>query len=241
MILSKIALLLIFLNRSYQDSNFCQTYPPPQMNRSYLSRSFVNRPVLLLTAYRPEVAPLWSQGPHYKRLELQTLNSDLSIRLLRNILGGMKLEPGLEEAIFSKTGGNPFFVEEIVRELLEREDIIKKDDHYVCKQSIDHLSIPTTVKGVLAARIDRLNEDLKETMQVASVIGRNFALKLLKCVIEMGTDLERNLNNLVELEILYEKTLYPELEYLFKHALAWDAVYNSILLKKRNQLYPWLC
>ena len=204
---------------------------------SYLSRSFVNRPVLLLSAYRPEVAPHWSQGTRYKKLELQTLNSDLSIRLLRNILGGMKLEPGLEEAIFSKTGGNPFFVEEIVRELLERGDIIRKDDHYVCKRSIDHLSIPTTVKGVLAARIDRLNEDLKETMQVASVIGRNFALKLLKSVIEMGTDLERNLNNLVELEILFEKTPFPELEYLFKHALTQEVAYDSILKKRRQYIH----
>ncbi len=204
---------------------------------SYLSRSFSDRSILLLSAYRPEITPHWSHGVNYKRFELQTLNSDLSIRLLRNILGGMKLEPGLEEAIVTKTGGNPFFVEEIVRELLDRGDILKKGDHYVCKQSIDHLSIPTTIRGVLAARIDRLNEDLKETMQVASVIGRNFALKLLKYVAELGSDLERNLKNLVELEIIFEKTLFPELEYIFKHALTQEVAYDSIIRKRRQYIH----
>jgi class 3 adenylate cyclase/tetratricopeptide (TPR) repeat protein len=204
---------------------------------SYLTRSFSDQPILLLSAYRPEIVPHWSHGINYKRLELQTLNSDLSIRLLRNILGGMELEKDLEEAIVSKTGGNPFFVEEIVRELLDRGDIMRKDDHYVCKRSIDHLSIPTTVKGVLAARIDRLSEELKETMQVASVIGRNFAHRLIKYVMEIGTDLERNLNNLVELEILYEKTLYPELEYIFKHALTQEVAYDSILKKRRHYIH----
>jgi len=204
---------------------------------SYLARSFSDRPILLLSAYRPEIVPNWSHGINYKRLELQTLDAELSVRLLRNILGGMELEQDLEEAIVSKTGGNPFFVEEIVRELLDRGDIIKKDDHYVTKQSIDHLSIPATVKGVLAARIDRLSEDLKETMQVASVIGRNFAQRLLKYVVELGTDLEKNLNNLVELEIIYEKTLYPELEYIFKHALTQEVAYDSILKKRRQYIH----
>jgi class 3 adenylate cyclase/tetratricopeptide (TPR) repeat protein len=202
---------------------------------SYLSRSFADHPILLLSAYRPEIIPQWSHGRNYTRLELQTLDSLLSIRLLRNILGGLELEKDLEEAIISKTGGNPFFVEEIISELLDRGDLVKKGDQYVCRKTIDHLSIPTTVKGVLAARIDRLNDDLKETMQVASVVGRNFAYKLLQYVMELGADIEKNLNNLVELEILYEKTLYPELEYIFKHALTQEVAYESIL-KRRRQL-----
>jgi class 3 adenylate cyclase/tetratricopeptide (TPR) repeat protein len=204
---------------------------------SYFSHSMVENPILMLTAYRPEGAPSWAQGTHYQRLGLETLSSKSSIRLVRNILGGIALDPELEQRIVEKTGGNPFFVEEIVRELIERGDLEKVGEEFICKKPIDQCEIPSTVQGVLAAKMDRLSEDLKRTMQVASVIGRDFAFRLLKSIMELGEELRTHLTNLVGLEILYEKALYPELEYIFKHALTQEVAYDSLLKQRRQKIH----
>jgi class 3 adenylate cyclase/tetratricopeptide (TPR) repeat protein len=204
---------------------------------TYFSRSFLDHPILMLTAYRPEGDPSWAQGAHYQRLGLETLSSKSSIRLVRNIAGGLELDPAFEERIVEKTGGNPFFVEEIVRELLERGDLVNNGDRYVCTRPINQCEIPNTVQGVLAARMDRLSEDLKRTMQVASVIGRDFAFRLLKSIMALGDELRTRLSNLVGLQILYEKALYPELEYIFKHALTQEVAYASLLKQRRQKIH----
>ncbi len=85
--------------------------------------------------------------------------------------------------------------------------------------------------------MDRLNEDLKRTMQVASVIGRDFAFRILKSIMELGEDLRVQLTNLVGLEIIYEKALYPELEYIFKHALTQEVAYDSLLKQRRQEIH----
>jgi len=204
---------------------------------AYFSRCILDQPILLLAAYRPEGAPPWAQGTHYQRLGLETLSSKSSVRLVRNVLGGPALEPELEEKIVEKTEGNPFFVEEIVRELLERGDLMKAGDRYVCKHPIDQCEIPNTIQGVLAARMDRLSDDLKRTVQIASVIGRDFAFRLLKSIMEIGDELRSHLANLVGLEILYEKALYPEIEYIFKHALTQEVAYESLLKQRRREIH----
>ena len=196
---------------------------------AYFSRCILDHTVLILAAYRPEGAPSWAHGPHYQWLGLETLNTGSSIRLARNVLGGLALDHELESKIVEKAEGNPFFIEEIVRELLDRGDLVKAGDRYVGTRPIDQLEIPNTVQGVLAARMDRLSDDLKRTMQVASVIGRDFAFQLLRSIMELGDELGVHLTELVELEIIYEKSLYPELEYIFKHALTREVAYESLL------------
>ncbi|MCK5202606.1 MAG: AAA family ATPase, partial [Desulfobacterales bacterium] len=186
---------------------------------NFFTHSIHGLPIMMLTAYRPEAEPPWTKGAHYRQLGLETLSAGSSVKLVRNILGDLELDPNLEEKIVVKTGGNPFFVEEMVRELLERGDVVQEGDRYVSRQPIDQLDIPSSVQGVLAARMDRLSEDLKRTMQVASVIGRDFAYKILRSIMELGDELRTHLTNLVGIEVLYEKALYPELEYIFKHAL----------------------
>lgn len=204
---------------------------------TYFSRSFVKSPILMIATYRPEGAPIWAQGAHYQRLGLETLSSDSSIRLMRNVLGGVALEPGLEKKLIERASGNPFFVEETIRELLDRRELVKKGDAYTSVQPINKLKIPSTIQGVLAARMDRLSEDLKKTIQVASVIGRDFAFRLLKNTMALGDELRAHLTNLVGLEILYEKVLYPELEYIFKHALTQEVAYESLLKQRRKELH----
>ncbi|MBC8391663.1 MAG: hypothetical protein H8E17_03720 [Deltaproteobacteria bacterium] len=204
---------------------------------TFFARCMTDHPILMLAAYRPEGAPPWTQSAHYQRLGLETLSSKSSIRLVHNILDGLALDPDLERKIVEKTGGNPFFVEEIVRELRERGDIVKADDRYIYNRPIDQLEIPNTIQGVLAARMDRLGEDLKRTMQVASVIGRDFAFRILKSITELGGELRTSLSNLVGLEILYEKALFPELEYIFKHALTQEVAYESLLKQRRQEIH----
>jgi len=205
---------------------------------SFFSRCLQGHRILMLSAYRPEGSPRWARGAQsYHRLVLETLSSGSSVQLVRNILGGLPLDQALEQRIVKKTGGNPFFVEEIVRELIDRGDIARIGDSYKSSQSIEALRIPDTVQGVLAARMDRLNEDLKRTMQVASVIGRDFAFRILKSIMELGEDLRVQLTNLVGLEIIYEKALYPELEYIFKHALTQEVAYESLLKQRRQEIH----
>jgi tetratricopeptide (TPR) repeat protein len=153
------------------------------------------------------------------------------------MVGGLPLDPDLEKKIVAKTGGNPFFVEEIVRDLLDRRELVKGEDRYVSSRPIDQLEIPDTIQGVLSGRMDRLSEDLKRTMQVASVIGRDFAFRLLKSIMALGEELRTHLSNLVGLEVLYEKCLYPELEYIFKHALTQEVAYESLLKQRRREIH----
>jgi class 3 adenylate cyclase/tetratricopeptide (TPR) repeat protein len=204
---------------------------------TFFSHCIHGHKILMISASRPEGAPPWAQGAHYQRLGVETLSFDASIRLVRNILGGLPLDPALEKKIVEETGGNPFFVEEIVRDLLDRGDLVKSGDQYVCNRPIDQLEIPNTIQGVLAARMDRLSEDLRQTMQVASVIGRDFAFRLLKSIMELGEELRVRLTNLVALEILYEKALYPELEYIFKNVLTQEVAYESLLKQRRREIH----
>jgi class 3 adenylate cyclase/tetratricopeptide (TPR) repeat protein len=204
---------------------------------SYFARCIIDQRSLMFSAYRPEGSPPWAQGAHYQRLGIETLSSGSSVKLIRNMLHVPTLEPELEKKIVEKTEGNPFFVEEIVRELLDRGDLVKSGDQYICKLSVDQCEIPNTVHGVLAARMDRLSEDLKRTMQVASVIGRDFAFRLLKSIMELGEELRAQMTNLVGLEVLYEKALYPELEYIFKHALTQEVAYESLLKQRRQEIH----
>jgi class 3 adenylate cyclase/tetratricopeptide (TPR) repeat protein len=203
----------------------------------FFSHSIQGRMILMLSAYRPEGAPGWAKGPYYRHLGLETLSEKSSGHLVQNILGGLALDRELEKVIVGKTGGNPFFVEEMVRELLDRDELIREGDQYISRQPIDHLDIPGTVQGVLAARMDRVSEDLKRTMQVASVIGRDFAYKILRSIMELGDELRAHLTNLVGIEVLYEKALYPELEYIFKHALTQEVAYESLLKQRRREIH----
>ena len=204
---------------------------------TYFSRTFLEHPILMISNYRTEYTSPWAQGVHYQKLGLETLSSNSCTKLLRNMLGGVALELSLEKRLVEKTGGNPFFIEEMVRELVDRGDLVKKGGEYISNQPFDRLKIPPTIQGVLAARIDRLSEDLKSIMQVASVIGRDFAYRLIKSLLKLGDEIREHLTNLVSLEIICEKALYPELEYIFKHALTREVAYESLLKQRRREIH----
>ena len=121
--------------------------------------------------------------------------------------------------------------------MLENGTIDKKDDSYFLSRKPSDIQIPDTVQGIIAARMDRLEESLKRIMQLASVIGREFAFRLLQSITDMREGLKTHLLNLQGLEFIYEKRLFPELEYVFKHALTQEVAYNSLLLARRKEIH----
>ena len=119
----------------------------------------------------------------------------------------------------------------------ENGTIRKENDRYVLNRNISELDVPDTIQGIIAARMDRLEDNLKRTMQVASVIGRDFAYRVLQSITGMREELKSCLLNLQGLEFIFEKSLFPELEYIFKHALIQEVAYNSLLQKRRREIH----
>jgi tetratricopeptide (TPR) repeat protein len=128
-------------------------------------------------------------------------------------------------------------MEEFTHTLLENGSIERKDEKYVLSGKASDIQVPDTIQGIIAARMDRLEENLKRTMQVASVIGKDFAFRILQTITGMREELKSYLLNLQGLEFIYEKNLFPELEYIFKHALTQEVAYNSLLLKRRKEIH----
>jgi len=149
--------------------------------------------------------------------------------LVQAILEGSEVETELKEMILNRAAGNPLFMEELTHSLLENGAIERRGNRYALTREPSELQIPDTVQGIIAARIDRLEEGLKRIMQVASVIGREFAFRILQTITGMREELKSHLLNLQGLEFIHEKTLFPELEYIFKHALTQEVAYNSLL------------
>jgi class 3 adenylate cyclase/tetratricopeptide (TPR) repeat protein/ribosomal protein L40E/energy-coupling factor transporter ATP-binding protein EcfA2 len=193
--------------------------------------------VLLLLLYRPEYNHSWGSKTYYSQIRVDELTLDVSAEMVQAILKGAKAEQDLTELILYKAAGNPLFMEEFTRTLLERGYIERKNGYYVLTVKPSDIQVPETVQGIIAARMDRLEKDLKETMQIASVIGREFPLPILQTVTGMKEKLEAYLLELQALEFIYERSMFPELEYIFKHALTQQVAYSSLLVKKRKEVH----
>jgi len=189
-------------------------------------------PILLILLYRPEFTHQWGSKSYYTKIGLNQLTSQSSAELIRAILYDCEIEPELETLIMDRSAGTPLYIEELLFSLLENGSIQReKNQCYLAKAPKD-TQVPDTIQGIIAARMDRLEDNLKRTMQVASVIGRDFAFRILQTITGMREELKSYLLNLQGLEFIYEKSLFPELEYIFKHALTQEVAYNSLLIKR---------
>jgi len=204
---------------------------------TYLMGWLANTRILLILLYRPEYTHSWGSKSFYSQVGVNQLSTGAGTELLQSILEGGEVAPELRELVLSKTGGNPLFMEEFTHTLLENGSVQRKYGHYVLSMKTSDVRVPDTIQGIIAARMDRLEESLKQTLQVASVIGRDFAFRILHTITGMQEELKSYLLDLQELEFVYEKSLFPELEYMFKHALTQEVAYNSLLLKKRNGIH----
>jgi class 3 adenylate cyclase len=202
----------------------------------YLIGWLANTHIVLILAYRPEYTHQWGSKSYYNRVGLDHLSTQRSAELVRSILGA-DVVPELRQLILSKAAGNPLFMEEITYALLESGSIQKEDDHYILRGHASGIEIPDTIQGIISARMDRLEDNLKRIMQVASVIGRDFAYRILQTITGMREELKSQLLNLQGLEFIYEKSLFPELEYIFRHALTQEVAYHSLLSKRRKEIH----
>jgi class 3 adenylate cyclase/tetratricopeptide (TPR) repeat protein len=196
-----------------------------------------NVKVMLILLHRPEYNHPWGSKSYFSRIGVDQLTLKSSAELVKAILEGGETAPELSDLILTRAAGNPLFMEELTHSLLENGSIQMKDKQYVLARTPSDLQVPDTIQGIIAARIDRLEENLKRIMQVASVIGREFAFRILQAISGVREDLKSQLLNLQGLELIYEKSLFPELEYIFKHALTQEVAYNSLLSNRRKEIH----
>lgn len=191
--------------------------------------------MLLVANYRPEYRHEWGNKSYYTQIHLGHLSSQTAYAMLDVLLGNDPTVAGLKPLLVERTQGNPFFLEEMVRTIVETSILAGERGAYRVTRTPERLEIPSTVQAVLAARIDRLTQRQKELLQTAAVIGRNVPLPLLQAVAELEeADLQQELSNLIASEFIYEARLYPERAFTFKHALTNEVAYESLLREQRR-------
>jgi class 3 adenylate cyclase/DNA-binding winged helix-turn-helix (wHTH) protein/tetratricopeptide (TPR) repeat protein len=203
-----------------------------------LSESLPTARLLLLVNYRPDYRHGWGSKTYYTQLRLDPLPPASADALLQALLGNDPSLTPLTQLLIQRTEGNPFFLEESVRTLVETECLVGEPGVYRVAHALSTIQMPATVQAVLAARIDRLTPEEKYLLQTAAVIGTEVPLPLLQAIAELPeTALSHGLAHLQAAELLYETRLFPTPEYTFKHALTHEVAYNSLLLERRRVLH----
>jgi class 3 adenylate cyclase/tetratricopeptide (TPR) repeat protein len=194
--------------------------------------------LLLLVNYRPEYQHGWGSKTYYTQLRLDALPPESANELLLALLGTDATVEPLKPVLIARTGGNPLFLEESVRTLVETHALTGERGALRLVRPLDTIDVPATVQAILASRIDRLGPQDKQLLQTASVIGKDVPFALLLAIAELDEeDLRRGLARLQTAEFLYEARLFPDLEYTFKHALTHEVAYGSLLQERRRALH----
>ncbi len=193
---------------------------------------------LVLLNFRPEYQAPWMGKSYYHQLALAPLGPDAIRELVDALLGNDPSTAGLAEMIHTRTAGNPFFTEEVVQNLIESGKLQGSKGAYRLVTPVDKLEVPSSVRALLAARIDRLAQRDKDVLQTAAVIGREFDEPTLAAVVEQDApQLREALQTLKDTEFVYEQSLYPVAEYLFKHPLTQEVALASQLQERRRRLH----
>jgi class 3 adenylate cyclase len=189
---------------------------------------------LLLANFRPDYSAPWLASPHCRVVPLAPLGAQATGELLADLLGDDLSLREIAERVGERTGGNPFFVEEVVRSLAETGVLEGRRGAYRLSRDPGELRVPPTVQAILAARIDRLPEEEKGVLQIAAVIGKEFSLPVLACVCgRHGIELEARLHRLAAAELVDEHDAFPGGQYAFRHPLTQEVAYHSQLSEQR--------
>jgi tetratricopeptide (TPR) repeat protein len=224
-------LLLVF-----EDLHWIDTETQALLDR--MVESLPTTRLLLLVNYRPEYQHGWGSKTYYTQLRLDPLPPASAEALLAALLGDDPSLAPLTPLLIARTEGNPFFLEESVRTLVETGVLVGTPGAYRLVQPLQGMPVPATVQAVLAARIDRLPPEEKRLLQTAAVIGMEVPLSLLQAIAELPEEaLHRGLTHLQAAEFLYETRLFPEHAYTFKHALTNEVAYRSLLQERRRALH----
>ncbi|TDF62673.1 adenylate/guanylate cyclase domain-containing protein [Cupriavidus sp. L7L] len=204
----------------------------------FFAESLAGKRILLMVNFRPGYQHHWYAKSYYTELRLDPLREAEAQDLLRGLLGDPAELAPLEHLILEQTQGNPFFIEEVVQTLVEEQALQGERGHYRVRSLPSQLRVPTTVQGVLAGRIDRLQPADKALLQTMAVIGKVIPWSLLARVVDVTEDkLRRRLARLQDGDFVFEQPAFPEVEYSFKHALTQEVTYNSLLSDRRRALH----
>ena len=203
----------------------------------YLIDALPKARILLVLLYRHEYTHNWWSKPYCRKVLAGQLSAQTIATLVQAILEGGEVDPELMEFVISKAGGNPLFVEELTHSLLENGSILRKKHRYVLSRKGAEIEVPGTIVGIIGARLDRVEGSLKQTLQMASVIGRRFSYRILEEITGRKEGLKEDLLSLQKLEFIYATQLFPEQEHSFKHALTQEVAYRSLLLKRRAEIH----
>jgi len=224
-------LLLVFEDLHWIDSE-------TQALLDGLVESLPTARILLLVTYRPEYIHAWGGKTYYTQIRVDPLRPERADELLAALLGPDPSVEPLKQHLIERTAGNPFFLEESVRALVETAVLAGERGAYRLVEGLPSVRVPATVQAVLASRIDRLAFAEKRLLQSAAVIGKDVPDALLRAITELADEeLHACLARLQEGEFLYEVGLFPELEYTFKHALTHDVAYGGVLQERRRALH----
>jgi class 3 adenylate cyclase/tetratricopeptide (TPR) repeat protein len=227
-------LLLVFEDLHWVDSE-------TQAFLDSLVESLPTAAILLAVNYRPEYQHRWGGKTYYRQLRVDPLPLASAGELLDTLLGTGASVDALRRILVERTDGNPLFLEESVRALVETGVLVGERGAYRLTRSPDAIRVPDTVQTILAARIDRLPPAEKRLLQAASVVGKDVPFALLEAIAGFPDDeLRRGLGQLQAAEFIYEARLFPDLEYTFKHALTHEVAYGSLLQERRRALHAGL-
>ena len=194
--------------------------------------------ILLLVNYRPEYKHGWGDKPCYRALPIDALAPESADAMLEPLLGGDASVQPLKRMLFERTEGNPLFLEECVRALVDTHVLVGEPGHYHAVEAAQTIRLPATVQAILAARIDRLMPEHKRLLEAASVIGRDVPLDVLRAIAEESDEaLTRGLRQLQVTQFLYETSTFPKAAFTFKHALTHHVVYENLLRERRRRLH----
>ena len=199
-------------------------------------------PVLFLCVYRPIITlftnhQLRAMVNPYHEIRLQDLSPSESQDMIESLLNTDDVPPELQRFVQENIEGNPFYLEEVFNSLIESKTLIRNNGSWRVTRPIAETDISSTIHGVISARLDRLEKETKRILQKASVIGRTFYYEILRKITEHKGVIDQCLSGLERIDLIKARSLEPDVEYMFKHALTQEVVYNSLLKKERKEIH----
>ncbi|MGD9081719.1 MAG: AAA family ATPase, partial [Desulfobacterales bacterium] len=199
-------------------------------------------PILFLCVYRPLISlftghQISAMSHPYREIRLQDLSTSESQGMIASLLQTDKIPSELQQFLQEKVEGNPFYLEEVINSLIESETLVRDNGNWKLTKKITEAEVSSTIHGVISSRLDRLEIESKRILQEASVIGRTFFYEILNRITDLKQQIDLSLRSLERLDLIRARALQPDLEYIFKHALTQEVVYNGLLKKERRAIH----
>jgi len=202
----------------------------------------IRQPAIVLCVYRPTFSlftghQLSSIGRNYQEIQTQDLSLSDAQDMLESLLKTKNIPSDLKRLVQNKAEGNPFYLEELINSLIESEMLIRDNGTWKITRPINDSDISSSIHGLISGRLDRLEKETKRILQEASVIGRAFLYEILLKITGLHENIERGLSTLERLDLIRARSLQPDVEYMFKHPLTQEVVYNGLLKKDRQEIH----